>query len=227
MAPTLRSGRFVGVLILLQMLGSYLVNFVLTAPLFGEPGFLEGAAPHAQQVAVSALLGIALGAIWLAIAITVYPMVQRHSQRLALVIFALASVCFAISVVEHMNVMSMLSLSEAYAKSGVAEREQFELLRGVVAMSRNWAHFTQLILSGCTMFAFYFTLIRFKFVPRALPALGLVAVLLQVISVAMPYFGHSVVFPMLAPLGVSQLLLALWLLAKGFASESIQRDHAA
>jgi hypothetical protein len=222
MEATLRSGRIVGALIIAQMAGSYTVNFVLTAPLFGSPGFLEAAAPNAQQIAVSALLGIALGAIWLAIAITVYPIVQARSQRLALVLFALASVCFAISVVEHMNVMSMLSLSEAYARAGAAEREQFQLLKGVVSTSRNWAHFTQLILSGCTMFVFYSTLIRFRLVPRALPALGLVAVLMQITSVAMPYFGRSVSFPMLAPLGISQLLLALWLLAKGFKSESIQ-----
>jgi hypothetical protein len=221
METNLRTGRVVAALILLQMAGSYVVNFVLTAPLFGEPGYLEAAAPHAQQIAVSALLGIALGAIWLAIALAVYPIVQRASQRLALALVALATVCFAISVVEHMNVMSMLSLSEAYAKAGAANLEQFQLLKGAVSTSRNWAHFTQLILSGCTMFTFYITLIRFRLVPRVLPALGLVAVLMQISSVAMPYFGHSVVFPMLAPLGVSQLLLLLWLLAKGFSTESI------
>ena len=34
--------------------------------------------------------------------------------------------------------------------------------------------------------------------------------------VAMPLFGHEVVFPLLAPLGLCQLALALWLLVKGF-----------
>ena len=46
----------------------------------------------------------------------------------------------------------------------------------------------------------------------------MVAVLLQVTSVALPFFGQSVVFPLLAPLGVSQLILAIWLLVKGFPS---------
>jgi hypothetical protein len=216
MRNTIRSGRLVAVLILVQMLGSYVVNFVLQAPLFGTPGFLEAAAPHARQIAVSALLGIALGAIWLGIAISVFSMVRRHSEPLALILFALSAMCLAITVVEQMNVMSMLSVSEAYAKAAIAGQEPYQLLRIVVGSARNWAHFTQLILSGCTMFVFYFTLIRFALVPRILPAFGLVAVLLQVTSVAMPYFGHSVVFPMLAPLGLSQLLLALWLIAKGF-----------
>lgn len=57
-------GRVVGALILAQIVGSVLVNFVLTRPLFGEPGFLVGAAAHAQQIGLSALLGLAL-ALWL------------------------------------------------------------------------------------------------------------------------------------------------------------------
>ena len=50
--------------------------------------------------------------------------------------------------------------------------------------------------------------------------LGLVTEALWVgIAVAMPVFGHDVVFPMLAPLGLSQLLLAVWLITKGFRGQ--------
>jgi hypothetical protein len=37
----------------------------------------------------------------------------------------------------------------------------------------------------------------------------------------MPLFGHEVVFPMLAPLGLSQLALALWLLTKGLQNAPV------
>jgi hypothetical protein len=50
----------------------------------------------------------------------------------------------------------------------------------------------------------------------ALAAFGLAAVALQIIAVAMPLFGYRVIFLLLAPLGVSQLVLALWLITKGF-----------
>ena len=46
-----RAGRTIGVLIVIQMVGGFLVNFVLEAPLFGPPGFLVNAAPHSQQIA--------------------------------------------------------------------------------------------------------------------------------------------------------------------------------
>jgi len=56
---------------------------------------------------------------------------------------------------------------------------------------------------------------RFALVPRALAAFGLGAVVLQIIAVAMPLFGHSIVFLMLLPVGLSQLTLASLLIAKG------------
>ena len=65
---------------------------------------------------------------------------------------------------------------------------------------------------GCTIFVFYALLHRIALIPRVLAGAGLVAASLQVTSVAMPLFGHDVVFPMLAPLGLIQLILAVWLI---------------
>ena len=48
---------------------------------------------------------------------------------------------------------------------------------------------------------------------------GIIAAVLQIIAVAMPLFHRDVVFPMLAPLGVCQLVVAIWLIAKGFQDQ--------
>jgi hypothetical protein len=214
------ASRVIGVLILVQMIGSGLVNFVLEAPLFGSPGFLVAAAPHALQIGAAALLGIGIGALGVGIAVSAYPVFRQHSQAMALWFFALAVAGFAVHAVENMNVMSMLSLSETYANAGAAARDQFEGLRGIVASSRNWAHFITLITGGCTLFVMYATLYRFTLVPRLIAGFGLVAVPLQITTVARPLFGLNVIFPLLAPLGICQLILAIWLIAKGFRVEA-------
>lgn len=219
MVATRIAGRIIGVLILAQMVGGVLVNFVLAAPLFGAPGFLVNAAPHALQISASVLLGLATGALAVGIAITAFPVFRQYSQAMALWFVALAVVSLSVATVENMNVMSMLSLSESYAKASAADRDRFEALRIVVASARNWAHYIGLIVAGATLFVLYAVLYRFALVPRALAAFGLVAVILQISAVAMPLFGQSIVFLMLAPLGVSQLLLALWLIAKGFRGQ--------
>ncbi len=227
-APS-RVSRIIGGLILAQMVGGFLVNFVLAAPTFGSPGFLVSAAPHSLQIALSVLLGLATGALSLAIAITAFPVFRQYAYALALLFVALASVSLALAAVEQINVMSTLSLSEAYTNASPAEREPLLALGIVVASSRKWSHYIGLILSGSTIFVLYSILYRFALVPRLLAAFGLVTVLFQIMAVAMPLFGRGVVFLLLAPMGVSHLALAVWLIVKGFrdpAKPAIERSDA-
>ena len=219
MATAHTAGRVVGFLIVSQMAAGVLVNFVLEAPLFGAPGFLLAASAHSTQIGIAALLGLVAGGIFIAIAITVFPLVRPHSQALAICLVALAAVSLGLTAVENMNVMSMLSLSEAYSKAGAVDRQAFEALRIVVASARNWAHYIGLIVVGSTIFTLYAALYRSALIPRPLAVFGLAAAILQVIAVAMPVLGHGIVFVMLAPLGVSQLLLAVWLIAKAFVAK--------
>jgi hypothetical protein len=199
----------------MQMIGSGLVNFVLLEPAFAPPGFLVNAAGHSLQFSLSVLLGLATGLFSVGIAITGSSVFRHYSRAMTLWFVALAVVGFSLTAVENINVMSLLSLSEAYTKASVADRDLFQALRGVVAAARNWTHYVGLIIAGCTLFVFYSTLFRFALVPRALAAFGLGAVVLQIIAVSMPLFGQSIVFPMILPLGLSQTALAIWLIAKG------------
>ena len=215
-----RAGRIIGALIISQMILGVLVNFVLEAPLFDAPGFLVNAAQYPRQIGFAALLGLTMEGLWVGIAVTAFPFFYRHSRTLTLWFAALAVVVLAVAVVENAAVMSMVSLSEAYAKAGAVDRGPFETMRVIVASARNWPHFLARMLDGCTIFVFYTILYRGMLVPRVLAGIGLIASVLQVCGVAMPLFGHPVVFPMLAPLGLIQLVVAVWLIARGFREAS-------
>lgn len=206
---------------LLLIIGGILTNFVLTASLFGKPDFLIAAAGYSSQIATSALLGIAMGLISIGIAALVYPIFRQHSQTLALFYFALAVAGFALTVVENASVMSMLSLSQAYAKAGVAQQELYEGLRIVVMSGRNWTHFTGMTVSSCIMFVFYLAMYRFAFIPRAISIFGLFAVSLHLLAVSMPLFGLDVDFRLIMPLGICEIILAFWLIARGFRGKAM------
>jgi hypothetical protein len=213
------TGRVAGVLILVQGIGGYLTNFGIIGPALAPPGFLVSAAPHALRVGISALLGIVAGAFATLIAITVWPIFKKYSERMALLFLAFAVAALALAVVENGRLMSLLSLSQAYAASGATDPAAFEGLRGVVAAGRNWAHFTHLIVGGSTFFVLYATTFRFALIPRALAAFGMAAAALQVATVSLPLLGGHVIFPLLAPAGIANLALVLWLLVKGFADK--------
>ena len=209
-------GRTIGVLLLLQGILGGVVNFGLLRPVFAAPGFLVNAAPNSLRMSFAVVLGLAAGALSAAIAIAAWPVLRRYSEAMALWLLALAIVGLSLAVVENSAVMSLLSLSQAYAKADVADAALFEPLRGVVAASRNWAHYTHLLVGGGMYLVFYGLLYRFALIPRALAAFGLFAVVLQLGAVGMPLFGYRVAMLMLVPMGLSHLALAVWLGLKGF-----------
>ena len=130
---------------------------------------------------------------------------------------ALSTAALALSVVENAKVMSLLSLSQAYAATNGADAASFAGLRGVVAAARNWAHFSQLIVGGSTFVALFAALYRFALIPRVLAGFAVLGAALQMATVARPFFGGQVIFPLLAPAGIAFLLSAVWLIIKGFA----------
>jgi hypothetical protein len=219
-----RAGVVVGTLLLIQMAGSALVNFGLQAPLFGEPGFLVGAAAHASQIGLSALAGIALGAVFIGIAITLFPIIRAYSLTMALWMLVIGAVVMAIAVVEQATVMSLVTLSEAYAKAPLETRDGFRVVRIAVGAARNWPHFLARVLDGVAGALLFATLARFALVPRVLGVAGLLAAAMQIAGVAMPLFGRDVIFLLLAPMGLVQLALAVWLIAKGVAVRTVRND---
>ena len=211
-----REAFVIAILMLLHMLGSGVVNFVMEPSLFDSSGFLVNAASHSQQIGLAVLLGMVTEVLPLGIAIMAFPIFYARSQRMAIWFVALATVGFAVAVVENIGVMSMVSTSQAYTIASPFGREQLEATQVVVNSARNWPHFISRIVGGSAMFVFFAGLLRFSLVPRALAAFGLIPPLLVMASVSLPLFGREVVFPMLAPMGLYQLILAGWLITKGF-----------
>ena len=152
MEATSRAGRIIGILIIMQMVGSGMVNFVMEGPLSAAPGFLVNASSHSRQIALAVLLGLVTEALWVGIAVTAFPVFWQRSRRMALWLVALAVVSLAVGVVENIGVMSMVSLSEAYAKASAVEREQLQTVRVIVASARDWPHFISRIFVGGAIF---------------------------------------------------------------------------
>ena len=212
------SGRIIGILLLSQLGGGILVNFILTAPLFNTPGFLVNGALYSNQIGLSVLLGLVISGLAVAVAITAFPVFNKFSNAMALWFLSLSVVSLSAAAVEQIGVMSLVSFSIEYSTAEAAAREQMELVRIIVASARNWAHYIGLLLSGATIFLMYATLFRFRLVPRLLATFGLAAAVSQLAGVSMPLFGLEVEFLMLAPLALSQVALGTWLVARGFSS---------
>jgi hypothetical protein len=216
MADYRQASRWLAALVLTQMVVGPIANFkMLDSSLHGAGGFLVNAAPHATALATAALLTLALSLTLAVTAIVLWPILKPLSERMALTLAMLGAAGIALSGVENAGLMSMLSLSQAHQATAAPDAALFEGLRGVVAWHRNWSHLLQLLAAGGLILAMYAAFFRFRLLPRWLAGFGMLASALQMVAVTKPLYGGWVLFPLLLPLGIAQLLLIAWLLAKG------------
>jgi hypothetical protein len=181
--------------------------------------FLVSAAGISFKVRLAVLLLFLGGAIPVAIVVATWRFFREYSYAMGLWLLALAVVNFSLQAVENANWMSMLSLSQEYARADAANAGVVQTLGGAVRAAWKWSHYTHLLVVVSWIFLLCGMLYRFALVPRALAAIGMVAALLQISGITLPQFaGYIVRFPELygVPLGLIYLALSLWLMAKGF-----------
>jgi hypothetical protein len=219
------AGRVVGILLLVQAVIGSVVNFVLLAPEFaGSSTFLANAAPNATRFSIAALLLLVAGVVSVAISTTAWPIFKLRSERLALAYFGLGVAAIALAAVESAAIMSMLTVSKEYVGAGGADARTFEMLGATVRYGRYWAHYTSLLTGSFTVFLFYVMCFRFSLIPRVLAGVGLITVLVQMTGLTLPFFGERVNFYLLTPMGICFLLLALWLMVRGFSDPEVEMN---
>lgn len=216
------TGRTVGVLLLLQLACGLMLPFILWRPLIkGQPAFLTDAAVKAGQMRLGVFLSFVGAGLTLAIGINAFPVFRHYSYTLALWFLAACLISCTIDAVQNATVMSMLSLSDEYAKAGTTDRGVFQGLGMVVATTRRWVHYTQLLGFGAWIFLFYLSLLRSALIPQLLSGLGVVGILLQFTGVTLlGFLGYANVVQMAMPLFPIHVAAGLWLIVRGFKEGS-------
>jgi hypothetical protein len=206
----------IGILLLVQLAG-LIVPFILLHPLIRPPGFLANAAGSSFQIKVAVFLLFANGALTIGIAIAALPVFRQHRHGMALWLLALSVIWFSLQAVDNAHILSMVSLSQEYAKADAANAGLFQGLGTAVGSARKWAHYTELLVIDGWMFAFYGLLWRSALVPRALAVFGLITATLHTTGITLPLFwGYRSVMLMGVSLAVSHVAVALWLIGRGF-----------
>lgn len=210
-------GRIVGMLLLLPFAADVTANLVLLWPVMSPPGFLANAAANSFEVRAAVLLFFAGTAGTVSIAIAAFPVFHRCSSAMALWLLALAVAVFVLQAVENAALLSMLSLSQEYAKAEAAKAELFQALAGVVGSARKWAHHTYTLVAHSWILLLYSLLYRFRLVPRALAAFGLVGGMVAITAIPLRgLWGYPPELRLAVPVATAYLVLAVWLMVKGF-----------
>jgi len=211
---------------------------ILSLPLLGPvnaTNYLVDVSTNANQVATAALLLIIGGAAAPGIAISLYPVLRKYNAGLAL-----GSVCFRVIegvfyILAPIILLELITLSQQFVKAGAPDSSYFQTLGALVYAGNRWVgNVASLLAFTIGALLIYIIFYRTKLVPRWLSGWGIVAAILGMLSCVLVLVG------LIAPFGTEQvviaipmlpqeLVLAAWLIAKGFnpaviASKSPQVD---
>ena len=217
MKTMVRTGRTGGVLLVLHLAVGLIVPFALLDRVRGGSEFLESAAASPDLVRAAVLLLFVGSAMTIGISIAALPVFRRSSSGAAIWLLAMAVAGFSLQTVDNGALLSMLSLSEEYAKAGAPNADLFQALNLVVSSTRRWAHFTSLLVVGSWILLLCSLLYRTRLVPRTLAAFGVIGSVLQITGVPLrALLGYAPETRLAMPLAPAYVALAVWLMVKGF-----------
>jgi hypothetical protein len=217
------AGRTVGVLLLLHLAAGLIVPFILLHPLVSPPGFLASAATIPNQVRAAVMLLFVGSALTIGASCAALRTFRQYSSAAAYWLLALAIASFALQAADNAHLLSMLSLSQAYAEAGSSSTQLFQTVEVVLGALRKWSHYSFLLVVGCWIFLLYSFLYRFRVVPRVLAAFGLLGAVGQIAGVTLRgLWGYPPETRLAMPLAPAYAALAVWLIVKGFAG----RQHS-
>lgn len=215
-----RSAILVGVLYITGTAAGIL-SFALSEPLRTAPDPLAAAAANANQLTAAALLVLLMGLSLAMLAVVVYPVLRPHSEVLALgyVVFrgALATFnCLLTAIVW----LLLVAQGQLYVQAGAAAAASLQASGAVLLQLDDMGALGEIVFClGALMF--YTVLYRARLVPRWLSVWGLAAVVPYLAAEFLAVFAlldttSTNAMVLFLPMAVQEMVLAVWLIVKGF-----------
>ena len=215
------TGRILGILFLLHVILGLTTPYIILRPL--GAAFDASTVVNGFQVRLGVMLLFIGGALTIAISLNTWSIFREYSFSLAAWLLALAIVNFALQCMENAAWMSLFTFSQEYARANPGDVALYHVTGIGLRMIWKWIHYTHLLIMVSWMFLLGIVLWRSAMMPRALAVLLPLGSLLQIFGITLPQFIPYPTPPMMLmglPLGIIYLVLAVWLIAKGFRDQT-------
>ncbi len=213
--------------------GLYLITFVTsipTLPLFAplqEPGYVLGAGADTGAF-WGVLLNVVCALAGVGTAITLFPVVKRQNEGLAIGFVASRTIEGVLIIVGVVCLLSLVSLRQG---AGGVETASLVTAGTVLVTLHGWTFVLgQSLMPVVNALLLGTLLFRSRLVPRAIPLLGLIGAPLLFASVVATIFGF---YDQTSPIGVVAALpialwefsLGVWLVVRGFSPSAITAEE--
>ena len=118
------------------------------------------------------------------------------------------------------SLLSLLTLSQQFTVAGAADRPSLQAIGNLLVSLRDYAALAAVFAFCLGAFMYYYLFFQSRIIPRWLSGFGIVAIILMMAACVLALFSGNRItsyIPLAAPIGVQEMLLALWLIVKGFS----------
>lgn len=223
-----KTAIIVGVLFIIATAASVLGKVFFSQPVLDAPDYLTSFAAQGNAVITGAVLGLIAAFACAGIAIGLYPVLKKHNEALALGSVGFRIIECVFYVVSVLALLSILTLSREYIKAGPAEASSFQVSGTLLIAIREWAGQLGVIAFTLGGMMYYFIFFQSKLIPQWLAGWGFLGAALSLTSALLSLFGQVVPFSPVSvllnlPIGLQEMVLAVWLIARGFSSSLTAR----
>ena len=189
-----------------------------------DPDYLTVVSANENQILISVLFMLTTSAAIVGIPIALFPILKKHNESLALgyVVTRIFEALFF--VVSTIVILAIFSLSHEFVNTTAPVISYFEssgtLLFGVFDWSSLLLDFPFALSAVMLNYLFY----KSKLVPRWLSVLGLIGGALFLAGTPLVLFGVEDATYLAAIIGIQEMVLAVWLIVKGFNSPSVNQN---
>ena len=214
-----KTAIIVGILFILGTLAGVL-SVPVTGSLLGVPVDLGKIAAHGNQIALGALLVLVMGLALAMVPVLMFPILKKHNETLAVgyVVFrgALETMTYIASALAF---LALGTLGREFVKAGAPAASHFQTLGSLLLAGNDWIGAMVSIVFSLGALMFYGLLFRSKLIPRWLSVWGFTGAVLYLAEPLLFMFGAKweILF---APLFVQEMVMAVWLIVKGFNSSA-------
>jgi hypothetical protein len=220
-----KTARIVGVLFITAMVAGGLRYFLL-GPILDAPDYLIRVSANESRVIIGVLFYYIMAVAIAGIAIAIYPILRKHNEALALGYVGARIIECVLFIVGILTTLTLLALSQAFVKAGAPDTSYFQTIGDLLLAVRYWAYngLWAITLSlGALMF--YYLLYQSKLIPRWLSVWGFIGAILFP-AAWLSLFGPTNSPAFVLPLVLQEVVLAVWLIVKGFNPSAIDSGSA-
>ena len=158
--------RTTGILFIIAT-AAVLLGSGLTGSIVGAPDYLVQIAANKNLVVLGAILYFVAAAGSAGIAISLYPVLRKYNEGLALGSVGFRLVEGVFYIVSALGLFSLLSLSQEYVSAGSQAAPIFQVLGNLILEVRVWAGFVLAVIAFCIGGSlYYYIMYRFRLIPR-------------------------------------------------------------